>query len=336
MLDALMSGDFARLWMNYFLTIPGSALAIVFGIIVLVKTNKNPGNYILKGIAVTAVMATLPLTLRQVGLNIAISDMYAVTYASIIGTIVALITGFPYLFINKNSIVAVANSDVSVDNQKDNDLFNNSITKKIGKLGSLNNLKEVISETPDSTSKTIQPLDLSTITMPGSIQKTVDRANNTVTSIGRSDTNDIVIDDSKVSREHAQVKSTETGFVIEDNNSTNGITVDGLKVTSSPITAKSEIMIGNTRYTGESLISQTKAMLEVPLQKNDSIPVVKVNQNQEKPIHDSQDDAKQDSSSDELNTGTVKKEQSKPETVSWLTIKEGPNQGQSFQFTGNV
>ena len=51
-----------------------------------------------------------------------------------------------------------------------------------------------------------------------------------LTLIGRAETNDIVVDEPNVSRQHAGLRSTDSGFWIEDMNSRNGTFVNGDEV----------------------------------------------------------------------------------------------------------
>jgi len=54
--------------------------------------------------------------------------------------------------------------------------------------------------------------------------------NGAVTRIGRLDDNDIVLDDNDVSRHHAVITDTGTGFVITDLRSTNGVELHGKRI----------------------------------------------------------------------------------------------------------
>lgn len=69
--------------------------------------------------------------------------------------------------------------------------------------------------------------------------------------IGRGSEADLRINDPGISRRHAQVhvwqKGEGVGVSIEDLGSTNGITVDGVKVTSTELRDGSRIEIGSTR-----------------------------------------------------------------------------------------
>ncbi len=67
------------------------------------------------------------------------------------------------------------------------------------------------------------------------------------TSIGRSTSNDIVIEIPEVSRHHARIEYGQGQFRIVDLGSTNGTTVNGRRVTNATIEDHDEIMLGTAR-----------------------------------------------------------------------------------------
>ncbi len=74
------------------------------------------------------------------------------------------------------------------------------------------------------------------------------------TSIGRSPSNDIVLKEPKISRQHAAINLIDENYVIVDLKSSNGIFVNGRKVEEVLLEDGDEILIGNTKmifYSGE-------------------------------------------------------------------------------------
>ncbi len=69
-----------------------------------------------------------------------------------------------------------------------------------------------------------------------------------VAIIGRDASADIAIGDVEVSRQHARLSATETGFTIEDLASTNGVFVNGVR-----ITAPTEIKVGDLIGIGQTV-----------------------------------------------------------------------------------
>ena len=76
--------------------------------------------------------------------------------------------------------------------------------------------------------------------------------NSAVTRIGRLDDNDIVLDDNDVSRHHAVITDTGTGFVITDLRSTNGVEVNGKRIRgTATLDDGDRIGIGSQEFTFE-------------------------------------------------------------------------------------
>jgi DNA-binding SARP family transcriptional activator len=73
-----------------------------------------------------------------------------------------------------------------------------------------------------------------------------------ITRIGRFTDNDIVLDDTDVSRHHAVITDTGTGFVMTDLRSTNGVEVGGQRIRGSATLADGDrIRIGGHEFTFE-------------------------------------------------------------------------------------
>lgn len=77
-----------------------------------------------------------------------------------------------------------------------------------------------------------------------------------LTTIGRALDNDVVIDVAEVSRHHARIDYAGSQFEITDLGSTNGTSVNGIKVTRSPIGDADDLLLGTARlqllpYRGE-------------------------------------------------------------------------------------
>jgi hypothetical protein len=64
--------------------------------------------------------------------------------------------------------------------------------------------------------------------------------------VGRSQDNDIVINDPNVSRKHARISRADNGFVVEDLGSTNGTLLDGAPIDREMIEGGDELTFGQT------------------------------------------------------------------------------------------
>lgn len=65
-------------------------------------------------------------------------------------------------------------------------------------------------------------------------------------SVGRSQENDIVVNDPNVSRKHARISRADNGFVVEDLGSTNGTLLDGAPIDRERIEGGDELTFGQT------------------------------------------------------------------------------------------
>ncbi len=67
--------------------------------------------------------------------------------------------------------------------------------------------------------------------------------------IGRSDDNDVVVRDGRVSRHHARIVADGDGFAIVDEGSSNGTFVDGERTVRAPLAAGTNVVVGDTVLT---------------------------------------------------------------------------------------
>jgi hypothetical protein len=65
-------------------------------------------------------------------------------------------------------------------------------------------------------------------------------------TIGRSDDNDVVVRDGRVSRRHARIVAEGSGFAIEDRGSSNGTFVNGTRVKRGRLAAGASVVVGET------------------------------------------------------------------------------------------
>ena len=66
-------------------------------------------------------------------------------------------------------------------------------------------------------------------------------------TIGRKPENDIVLNDSSISRVHARVRLQSNKLTITDLDSTNGVVVNGLPIKESQVFAGDEIILGQSK-----------------------------------------------------------------------------------------
>lgn len=97
---------------------------------------------------------------------------------------------------------------------------------------------DVVSENPERAPFGIR------VTLRQDILKIV-RLDPNVTYIGRMPENHIVIDDDKASRSHARIVQKNGEFFVEDQESENGLYVNGVPTTRAKLTVGDQILIGS-------------------------------------------------------------------------------------------
>jgi transcriptional regulator with GAF, ATPase, and Fis domain len=87
-----------------------------------------------------------------------------------------------------------------------------------------------------------------------------------VFTVGSGSHNDLVLDDSTISKRHCEISIDQTGYQIRDLGSTNGTVVQGVKVSSAYLTSGAEIQLGKTRF----IFCPLQESNDIPLSRNES------------------------------------------------------------------
>lgn len=100
--------------------------------------------------------------------------------------------------------------------------------------------------------------------------------------LGRGDTADVQVLDTKSSREHAEMTQVGDGYVISDLGSQNGITINDLKVKQHQLKDGDRVIIGQTVYK-YSLIDVKPHMELVEVNEDDDLEEYEEEEAEEKP-----------------------------------------------------
>jgi pSer/pThr/pTyr-binding forkhead associated (FHA) protein len=265
-------------WYNYGGVIAGMAVTVIVAAMLIGLSSWKAEGIFVKTLGVASLVTVMPLGLARLGFRMAISNPELVGYLSIGGTAVILVTGlifFASRSAKKSNKVQVAAPAV---NKKEAREAVRSEKKEVPNLKTDNEL-------------TIHMKD----------DKKVSVNSETVT-IGRSPDNTIVIDDPSVSRKHARITRKGDGYYLEDLNSTNGVTIDGVSVDGKEIEQGAVVKLGKIEIGVGSPMIDTKLHEE--------------NREKESNISDPMENTYM---------GTPK-----PNRVGWLTVNGGKNAGDVF------
>jgi len=104
------------------------------------------------------------------------------------------------------------------------------------------------------------------LAISGPLQGKEFKVDKNVFTLGSGTNNDLVLQDSTVSRRHCEIQLMPEGYVIRDLGSTNGTVVQGVKVTEAFLSQSTEIQLGKTKL----VFCPLKEAMEYTLSQNDS------------------------------------------------------------------
>jgi pSer/pThr/pTyr-binding forkhead associated (FHA) protein len=283
--EFITNGAAFRLWQDYWIAVIGFALAALIAAVVVGSSHSGRGSLLLKGFTILCAAGALPMAMDRIGLGIAMSNYDALAYLNMVASAAAAIVGLPYIIRMNRGKASAEGSDspgVGTDGKEDGVEAQTMIGKFATTMAPKAKEAMGLSETPARTVFGI-PTGLgrnsassnstggsgfsanygnaapqrqvassapaaTMIAQPSRTGGQVIRVPLQATpySIGRGVASSLVLDDPKVSREHAYVTVENGTYVLKDNNSTNGTYLNGKKVISSPLTPGAKIEIGDS------------------------------------------------------------------------------------------
>lgn len=244
-------GSVLAFWYDSWLILAGYAAALALTILTVVSSKWNGPGLLLNIAMILAVLAGLPLTMVRVGLDLAVGNYDAIGYMNVLGSLVAVVAGLAYL---QGQAIGVRIRQAIGANRLTEGRAAESITPsqglsdqtEMGELGQLSaTLSEGASPAPEQSMLTQAPtawLHFKSGPMTGHTMP----LESGVTSLGRAEDNDVVIDDATVSRHHAQIKYQDGQYFVEDENSASGTLVEGASATRTLLASGAALQVGAT------------------------------------------------------------------------------------------
>lgn len=279
-------GSFLWQWASSWAPLNGFTIAVILATLAVFATKWNPVNSIIKSIIIGGVVAAMPLGLYQLGviiplhtdIDLSLTRHELFTYMSFYGTVIAVGISVPYLF---HQIMKATSEKYTTS------------MKQVGQYVQTSSFPKPATETPVRNSVSVgenstahaSPVGRTLVFESGpDAGKTMSLSNHTYT-IGRSKTNDIVVDDPTVSRTHARVTYQGDQIYVEDLNSTSGTVVDGQKVSKTLVMPGANLQVGNTKFevTGSPNMMQTNVD-PIATKENNNPNSTRVINKQESPL----------------------------------------------------
>jgi pSer/pThr/pTyr-binding forkhead associated (FHA) protein len=231
MFPEFVEGTFIWHWAHSWAGLHGMILGLLSGFLAVFLTKQTTINTLVKALITAGVVATLPLGLSKLGINILVYDGVIglsdqmTAYLSLLGSALAVGIAVPYLFYEtlREPLATMATH-----------LGNTFQTSR----------REDDSQTVEFSGAAWNKNTL-TFQAGSNAGETMNIGEGTFT-VGRSADNDLVVDDPTVSRYHARITVDNGSYNIEDLNSASGTKVNGHKVTTGSVQPGSTIRLGNT------------------------------------------------------------------------------------------
>ena len=234
-------GTFIWQWFHSWAGLNAMTITMIVAVLVVGLTRFTPVSTAIKAVVAGAMVATLPLGLAKMGIDVGVYNDPFTAYLSFFGAIVAVGVGVPYLF--HQILRSSAGKESTYTGITGRFTRPVPVAETVGTGGFTAQTMDCTNNNETNSGSPVHnTLDFRTGPMTG---QTMDVGLKTFT-VGRSPDNDIVINDPTVSRNHARITFDGTQFQIEDLNSTSGTEVNGKSVIKEAVMAGGTIKLGNT------------------------------------------------------------------------------------------
>ena len=231
----LSQGTFLWHWATTWAPLHGMVLASIAATLAVFMTRWTPIRAYFKMAILTGALATLPLGLIKMGIEIPVNNEHVLALLSFIGTVLTIALAVPYIFHHTLRAASGKHSKYI------GETVNFGASNKTGVPNSPVSTQgaQAVNEPVGMNMNT---LDFTSGPKAG---QTVNFGAKTI-RIGRSEDNDVVVDDPTVSRHHARITCQDGKYTIEDLGSTSGIRVAGKQVGMAQIASGETVKLGNT------------------------------------------------------------------------------------------
>ena len=224
-MEMFTDGTIAGYWNSSMFPLVGFGIATLAVLLLLGRAPWGMAGLSMRGIAILALVSTIPLAMERAGLRVAIADREVVVFLSIVGSAVAtaFLMGSPFMRRSAPGFLQAVGT-----------------WTRGGR--SVQHQDSPSRHKPQREPETI--LSVANGESAGTVMSLSEQG--TVLTIGRGSDNDIVIDDPTVSRNHARVEYRDGRALIRDLGSANGVQINGGRVQEGALQPGSSIKLGNS------------------------------------------------------------------------------------------
>ena len=229
----LSQGTFLWNWATSWAPLHGMAISMIAATLAIVMTRWTPIRGCVKSVILAGMLATIPLGLANMGIVIPVNNDHVVALLSFIGTVLSVGVAVPYIFYHT----------LRAASGKHSKYIGETVNFTTPGVTNATNAPWCF----DTDQAVNEPAGMNTLdfTSGPKAGETVNFGAKTI-SRGRSEDNDIVVDDPTVSRHHARITHQGGKYTLEDLGSTSGTRVAGKEVTMAQIAAGETVKFGNT------------------------------------------------------------------------------------------
>ena len=231
----LSQGTFLWNWATSWAPLHGMAISMIAATLAVFMTRWTPIRGYVKSVIFAGMLGTMPLGLAQMGIVIPADNDHVVALLSFIGTVLAVGVAVPYIFYHTLRAASGKHSKYIGETV-------NFTTPGVTNVANAPWCFDTDQAVNEPVGMNMNTLDFTSGPKAG---ETVNFGAKTI-SIGRSEDNDIVVDDPTVSRHHARITHQDGKYTIEDLGSTSGTRVAGKEVSMAQIASGETVKLGNT------------------------------------------------------------------------------------------
>ena len=244
-MEVTFNGGLPEFWYDTWLVLAGFGASLLLGILAIASSRWQGPGLLLNIVMILAVLAGLPLTMVRLGIDVAVTNYDPIGYMSFFGTFIAVAVGLAYLRMRPfDASQPAADAMFSEPAQQTEGV--STLTDILEPSPLEGTLASGATPVPGEQMLAEAPtawLHFESGSMAGQTMP----LGAGVTTIGRAEDNDVVMEDNTVSRHHARISLQGGQFFVEDEGSGSGTLVEGAPAARTLLASGATLQVGETQ-----------------------------------------------------------------------------------------